>query len=137
VSGEEGCRPVSAIALKKNFQTPNSVARPQGVLRSPFRGGFGGFAPIGRPHARRTHQHIRLSPFATGAEGRTNTSPGRFQLCWIGDDLCHVPSDCQPGISCKATEELHWALQAGMRRCAVRGSCSVFGGDSYVIGRPL
>ena len=37
--------PQSQPAIQHNLQTPNSVARPQGVLRSRFRGNFGGFEP--------------------------------------------------------------------------------------------
>ena len=40
-----GVPPVSACNFQHNLQTPNSVARPQGVLRSRFRGNFGGFEP--------------------------------------------------------------------------------------------
>jgi hypothetical protein len=45
-----------------NLQTPNSVARPRGVLRSPFRGGFGG-SELWRPSSSQKTR-LGLQPIA-------------------------------------------------------------------------
>ena len=74
----DGTPPSLGLQLQYNLQTPNSVARPQGVLRSRFRGNLGGFEPA-RPICA-TVSSIRVARPASPPLGQFLLHPRKRRL---------------------------------------------------------